>query len=79
MDVEHIARVYTAVYHELGRVPAYNDKSDAETMIYELVEVRQELRKAKQWQQADMVRDRLDEAGIVLMDLPETTTWRRKR
>ena len=80
LDAKYIARVYTAVYQELGRVPAYNDKSDAEMMVNDLVEVRQELRKAKQWQQADMVRDKLDEAGIVLMDLPrEVTTWRRKR
>jgi len=79
LDAEHIARVYTTVYQDLGRVPAYNEKSDAETMIFDLVDVRKELRKAKQWQQADMVRDKLDEAGIVIMDLSgEATTWRRK-
>ncbi|MFC2067323.1 cysteine--tRNA ligase [Chloroflexota bacterium] len=79
LDAEHIARIYTVVYQEIGRVPACNDKSDAETMLDELVEERKELRKAKQWRQADMVRDRLDEAGIVLEDTPKGTVWRRKR
>jgi len=79
LDAEYIARTYALVYQELGRVPAYNDKSDAERMIYDLVEVRQELRKAKQWQQADMVRNKLDEAGIVLEDTPKGTVWKRKR
>ncbi len=79
LDAKHIAGVYTAVYQALGRVPAYNDQSAAEMMIYDLVEVRQELRKARQWQQADMVRDRLDEAGITLEDTPQGTVWKRKR
>ncbi len=90
LDAEYIAGVYNAIYQKLGRVPACNDMSDAEMMIYDLVDVREELRKAKQWQQADMVRDKLDEAGIVLFDLPETTRpptmertlptlWTRKR
>jgi len=79
LDAEYIARVYTAVYQELGRVPSYNGKSGAERMIYDLVEVRQELRKAKQWQQADMVRNKLAELGIALEDTPQGTAWKRKR
>jgi len=79
LDVERIAGVYTVVYKELGQIPACNDKGDTEMMINDLVEVRQELRQAKQWQQADMVRDKLDEAGIILVDLPESTIWKRKR
>ncbi len=77
--VEYIAKTYALVYQELGRVPAYNDKSDAERMIYDLVEVRRKLRQSNQWQQADMIRAKLDEAGIVLVDLPESTPWRRRR
>jgi cysteinyl-tRNA synthetase len=79
LDAEYIARTYALVYQELGRVPAYNDKSDAERMIYDLVEMRQELRKGKQWQQADMVRNKLDEVGIALEDTPQGTVWKRKR
>jgi cysteinyl-tRNA synthetase len=78
LDAEYITRVCTVVYKELGQIPAYYDKGDTEMMINKLIEVRQELRKTKQWQQADMVRDKLDEAGIILVDLPESTIWKRK-
>ena len=79
LDAEYIAEVYTALYQELGRVPAYNDKSDAEMMIYDLVEVRQELREAKQFQLADNVRAKLGELGIALEDTPKGTVWKHKR
>jgi len=48
-------------------------------MITDLIQVRQELRKDKKWQQADMVRDKLDEAGVMLEDTPKGTVWKRKR
>ncbi len=79
LDAKDIAGAYATVYQELGRVPAANDESEAEAMIDDLVGLRQELRKAKQWQQADVVRDKLDEAGIVLEDNPQGTVWRIKR
>jgi len=78
LDAQDIARVYTTVYQQLSRTPACDDNSDAEIMIHDLVEMRQELRKAKQWQQADMVRNKLDEAGIVLEDTPKGTVWKQK-
>ncbi len=43
-----------------------------------LVEVRAELRAAKQWALADRVRDRLAELGIELHDSPDGTTWRER-
>jgi len=79
LDAEYIAQTYALVHQELDRVPVYNDKSDAERMIYDLVEVRQELRKSKQWQQADMVRNKLDEVGVALEDTTKGTVWKRKR
>jgi len=79
LDAEYIARIYAVVYQELGRIPAYNDKDDAEKMIHDLVEVRRELRQLKQWQQADMIRAKLEGTGIALEDTPQGTVWRRKR
>jgi cysteinyl-tRNA synthetase len=40
-----------------------------------LVDVRRELRAAKQFQLADLVRNRLGELGIALEDTPQGTTW----
>ncbi len=50
-------------------------KSDAEPFIDLLVQVRSELRKARLWALADMIRDRLAELGVVLEDTREGTTW----
>jgi cysteinyl-tRNA synthetase len=41
-----------------------------------LVEIRQELRQAKQWALADRVRDGLVELGVVLEDGKSGTTWK---
>jgi len=44
-----------------------------------MIKLRKGLREAKQWQLADMIRAKLDEAGIALEDTPQRTVWRRKR
>jgi len=50
---------------------------DAEKLIQLLVKSREELRQAKQWQLADMVRQRLTGLGISLEDTPKGTIWKR--
>ncbi len=50
---------------------------DAEPLIEVLIEIRNELRQAKQWQLADMIRSRLAELGIALEDTPKGTIWKR--
>ncbi len=44
-----------------------------------LIELRAELRTAKQFQLADMVRDRLKELGIALEDSTQGTKWKQER
>ena len=41
-----------------------------------LIEMRQKARQAKDWSQADAIRNRLLEIGIALEDGPQGTTWR---
>jgi cysteinyl-tRNA synthetase len=48
-----------------------------EQLIQRLIEAREELRKARQWQLADVVRDRLAGLGIALEDTPKGTVWKR--
>jgi cysteinyl-tRNA synthetase len=51
-------------------------KHEATAFIELLVEVRQELRQAKQWALSDLIRDRLVELGVILEDNNEGTIWR---
>ena len=48
----------------------------AQPFVDLLVEVRRELRAAKQFQIADSIRDRLKGLGVSLEDSPTGTTWR---
>ncbi len=46
--------------------------------IEALIKLRNDSRAAKDWANADLARDKLNEMGIVLEDGPAGTTWRRK-
>ncbi len=70
-----------AVLRELAGVLGFmleahaSGSADAAPFIDLLVELRTELRKAKQFALADMVRDRLAAEGVELQDGPEGTKW----
>ena len=55
--------------------PKASTGSDAAPFIDLLVEVRSQLRQARQWVLADMIRDRLADLGVVLEDTRDGTTW----
>jgi cysteinyl-tRNA synthetase len=48
-------------------------------LVQILIDLRQELRQAKDWAKADAIRDRLVEVGIALEDGSEETRWRLVR
>lgn len=62
----------------LGLSLAQKNHLDAEAapFIDLLLEIRRELRTAKQWELSDMIRDRLNELGISLEDGKGGTVWR---
>jgi cysteinyl-tRNA synthetase len=51
---------------------------DDTTEIEALIKLRNDSRAAKDWANADLARDKLNELGIVLEDSSAGTTWRRK-
>ncbi|AEV70416.1 cysteine--tRNA ligase [Acetivibrio clariflavus] len=51
------------------------DKLDSE--IEELINLRQQARKEKNWKLADEIRDKLKDMGIVLEDTPQGVKWKR--
>ncbi len=52
------------------------DSRAAGPLIELLIQVREELRQAKQWALADRIRDRLEEQGVILEDGKGGTGWR---
>ncbi|MCG3724235.1 cysteine--tRNA ligase [Vibrio cincinnatiensis] len=46
--------------------------------IEALIQLRNDSRATKDWANADLARDKLNELGIILEDGPSGTTWRRK-
>jgi len=63
----------------LGLTLAEEDQSlAAAPFIQLLMDVREELRQAKRYDLADVIRSRLGELGIALEDTPQGTVWRRR-
>jgi len=59
------------------REPQGQDGAEAEPFIQLLVDIRSELRDAKQYELGDSVRKRLAGLGVVLEDTPKGTEWRQ--
>ncbi|HDQ72710.1 MAG TPA: cysteine--tRNA ligase [Chloroflexi bacterium] len=68
---------------ELRAVAGHQEEAEAapfiQALIKALIEVREDLRREKQWAQADKIRDRLAELGVALEDRPEGAEWRWER
>ena len=58
--------------------PQVADRARAGPIIDQLVELRNELRAAKQYELSDRLRARLAEMGVILEDIAEGTRWRLK-
>ena len=69
----------------LGIIPktfgtgASNEADTLKNVMGVLIDTRCELRKAKQWQLSDFIRNKLMEIGIALDDKPDGTTWKRTK
>jgi cysteinyl-tRNA synthetase len=80
-----------ALYHTLGsdvlgirfeEVAGSTSQADREwvdALVRLLIDIRQEARQARNWDQSDRIRDRLAEMNIALEDGPEDTRWRLSR
>ncbi len=51
---------------------------EAGAFIDLLIEIRMKLREGKLWELSDLVRDQLDELGVILEDTSQGTTWHWK-
>jgi cysteinyl-tRNA synthetase len=60
----------------MRELPPVGGSQDAEPFIRLLVDLRKELKTAKQYQLADRVREGLKELGVKLEDRPDGTIWK---
>ena len=61
----------------LGIVYPHEQADDLDTEVEKKIEARQAARKAKNWAEADRIRDELKDKGIVLEDTPQGVKWHR--
>ena len=62
----------------LGLFYASDDLSSLDKEVEELIAARQSARKEKNWAEADKIRDRLNEMGIILKDTPQGVKWSKR-
>jgi cysteinyl-tRNA synthetase len=76
-DGRKIAEACSEIFRELGRdVPDWN--SDAGKAMADVITLRAELRKVKEFAKADVLRGKLESIGVSLKDTPSGTTWEYK-
>lgn len=74
--IESAINLFDELTGVLGLV--YNRKTDSlDSEIEAMIEARQAARQAKNWAEADRIRDALKNQGIVLEDTPQGVKWHR--
>lgn len=75
-----LAKFCSTVFDELSGViglPISKPEDDIGAEVEKLIEARQAARKAKNFAEADRIRDELKEKGIILEDTPQGIKWKR--
>jgi cysteinyl-tRNA synthetase len=84
LDIEPLKKVASSIFEKVkaanvSGIAAGNVPDDVDAIMALLIAIRKELRKAKQFQLADEIRNGLNEIGITLEDSAAGTVWKRKR
>jgi len=73
--IEYILDIFLKLSSVLGI--SYKKRELLDDEIKKLIEKREEARKAKNWAEADKIRDELKKQGIALEDTPSGVRWKR--
>jgi cysteinyl-tRNA synthetase len=84
MDIAPLQKLAATIYEKakaakVGGIAAGSVPEDVDSIMALLISIRKELRKARQFQLADEIRNGLNEIGITLEDTAAGTVWKRKR
>ena len=75
--VEYAIKVFDELMNVLGLLYNRNAEKSLDDEIEALIQARNNARKAKNWAEADRIRDELKAQGIVLEDTPQGVKWHR--
>ncbi|MBQ7295702.1 MAG: cysteine--tRNA ligase [Clostridia bacterium] len=75
--VEYAIKVFDELMDVLGLLYNRNAEKSLDDEIEALIQARNDARKAKNWAEADRIRDELKAQGIVLEDTPQGVKWHR--
>ena len=75
--VEYAIKVFDELMNVLGLLYNRNAEKSLDDEIEALIKARNDARKAKNWAEADRIRDELKAQGIVLEDTPQGVKWHR--
>ena len=75
--VEYAIKVFDELMNVLGLLYNRNTEKSLDDEIEALIQARNDARKAKNWAEADRIRDELKAQGIVLEDTPQGVKWHR--
>ena len=83
LDVEPLKKLAAFILEKIkaaniAGLSTVNVPDDADAIMSLMINARKELRKAKQFQLADEIRNGLNGIGITLEDTPQGTTWKQK-
>ncbi len=78
-----LAKDCLAIFDELNNVlgiiyaSADDGDNDLEKEVEALIQARTEAKKAKNWAEADRIRDQLKDMGIIITDTPQGVKWKK--
>jgi cysteinyl-tRNA synthetase len=79
LDVESLRQLAISFKGKVTDIDKLDVPDDPSAIIDLLISARKDLRKARQFQLADEIRNRLNELDVALEDTPQGTVWKRKR
>jgi cysteinyl-tRNA synthetase len=75
-SMTHDIKPFQVLLQETGSDTNIKQEKDLPKILEALISIREELRQAKKWSDADRIRDRLSDLGVELQDSTNGTIWK---